>query len=488
MSFIYDDPKLVDKLLLDALNWHFKFTKEGQAAVADEEEQNRNVLLGMIKNLQSQLDPNKASAAQVSWEGDHRPTMDSSTLESLGDLVKWMGDNKITINGQRVVFPGNENPNQKGWILYRLETHTAAPEQRGAAPGGFFVNPELLKSYVQQLQAYQQQNPNKTMQFQLGNIIREISTDLGVNISHQYQAPEKTLRDTEVLDNVPQLFSTVEHSGYGGDVPLTYGDLKDELTFNAWLKGKGIQWSGEIEGKPARVPAGAPGFDACGVLKILMYRATHQMATDQESKNKSQLYARQVSVVAKAYNCDLSGVSSGAGAGGATQQQQGGAAAGNQQALVNEIVDGLPLALQNIDFSRINTFFDKITQLMGNNPTVMSYISNTKGLMQKASALTVNNDSFVQLGISPQAVVNMLKPNARTGYPAANFFGFVSILDQIVDNVRAVVGYFMAAYASKVTDQQRAFIYGQIGRRPDDSSIYSRNIEYLNNWQRTSTR
>lgn len=477
MSIIYSDANLIDKLLLDALNFEFKFTKEGQAAVANEQAQNRSVLLGMLKNLESQMDPNKDATPQISWEGDHKPTMDSSSLESLGDLVRWLVDNKITINGARVAYGADQNPNQKAWILYHLETHVATPDERGATPGGFYVNPELLKTYVRQLQAYESQNPNKTMRFQLGNVIREISTDLGVQVG-QYQAPEKSLRDTEVLDNVPQVFVSVQSSGYGGDIPLTYGDLKDDMTFNSWLKNKGIEWAGQLDGKPARIAAGAPGFNACGVLSILMYRATHQMATDQASKDKSQIYARQVAAVAKASNCDLSGQT-------AVTQQQGGS---QTQNLIEEVVDGLPLALQNIDFNRIRTFFSKISQLMGNSPSVTAHIQSAEDLMNKTSALTKGNDTFFQLGISPQAVVNMLKPNERTGYPAANFFTFVQNLDQIVDEVRFVVNYFMAAYASKVTDQQRAFIFGQVGRRPDDSSIYSRNIEYLNNWQRTSTK
>jgi len=147
----------------------------------------------------------------------------------------------------------------------------------------------------------------------------------------------------------------------------------------------------------------------------------------------------------------------------------------------------LPLQLQNIDFNRIRTFMGKMEQLMGNSPTVTNYISSTNELMNKATALTKSADTFFQLGISPTAVVNMLKPNEK-GYAAANFFSLVQLLDQIVDNVRAIVGYFMSAYASKVTDQQRAFIYGQIGRRPDDTSIYSRNIEYLNQLMNTSHR
>jgi len=486
MTFIHDDQKLVAKLLSDALDYQFKFTKRGQ----DVMQQARANLLAMVKSLETQLDPNQAQTTQIAWEGDQQPTLASPNLESLGDLVHWLVENKITVNGQRVAYAVNEKPTQSGYVFYRLETHAATPEQRGQEPNGYYVNPKLLQAYIGQLQAYEAQNPNLTMRFQLGRLIEEANQDLGTNISAQYQAPEKVLRDTVVLDNVPDTFVNVQSSGYGGDVPLTYGDLKDDMSFNSWLKTKNIQFLGQADGKTSKIPFGAPGFDECAVLKILMYRATHQSYTSVEEKENSQIYARQLSNVAKAVNCDLSGQAAAPGAAapqGGTQEVATSLSGNQLQNIINEIVDTLPLQLQNIDFNRIRTFMGKMEQLMGNSPTVTNYISSTNELMNKATALTKSADTFFQLGISPTAVVNMLKPNEK-GYAAANFFSLVQLLDQIVDNVRAIVGYFMSAYASKVTDQQRAFIYGQIGRRPDDTSIYSRNIEYLNQLMNTSHR
>lgn len=488
MSFIYDDPNLVIKLMSNALDYQFKFTKRGQDAMA----QARANLLAMVKNLQTKLDPNQSATPQISWEGDQQPTLASPNLESLGDFVHWLTQSKIMMSGQRIAYDNSEVTGQPpaGWILYRLETHAATPDQRGADPGGFYVNPKLLETYITQLQSYESQNPNKTMRFQLGRLIEEANQDLGTNVNSTYQAPEKILRDTVVLDNVPDTFVNIQSSGYGGDVPLTYGDLKDEMTFNSWLKNKGIQFLGQVGGKSSKIPFGAPGFDSCTVLKVLMYRATHKAYISTEEKEQSQIYARQVSNIAREVNCDLSGQAAQPGSadrqGGQNQDAGSKELSGNQlQSIINEIVDSLPLQLQNIDFNRIKTFEGKMAQLMSNNPTVINYISSTNGLMDKATALTKSGDTFFQLGISPTAVVNMLKPNAQ-GFAAANFFSLVQLLDQVVDNVRAMVGYFMSAYASKVTDQQRAFIYGQIGRRPDDTSIYSRNIEYLNQLMQTS--
>ena len=131
MTFIHDDQKLVAKLLSDALDYQFKFTKRGQ----DVMQQARANLLAMVKSLETQLDPNQAQTTQIAWEGDQQPTLASPNLESLGDLVHWLVENKITVNGQRVAYAVNEKPTQSGYVFYRLETHAATPEQRGQEPG-----------------------------------------------------------------------------------------------------------------------------------------------------------------------------------------------------------------------------------------------------------------------------------------------------------------------------------------------------------------
>src|SRR5581483_3004553 len=157
MSFIYEDTNLIDQLLQSGLEHAIKFTKKGQSAVAAVQQDRAN-LLGLIRNLQDQLNPAGAhrdpnAGPLISYEGDTKPTIDSRTLESLGDLVKWLDANKVTVNNQRVVYGPTENPNDQNYVFYRLQTHMADPTQRNQQSDGFYVNLPLLKSYVVQLQA-----------------------------------------------------------------------------------------------------------------------------------------------------------------------------------------------------------------------------------------------------------------------------------------------------------------------------------------------
>jgi hypothetical protein len=495
MSFIQQDQNLIDQLLKSALEFETKFTKQGQEA-ANNTQQATTALQTQIKNLQDQInpsgvakDPNATPTISHAGDASTAPELKSENLEGLGALTSWLVNNAITVDGQRVAYDIRQDPKSENYQLYQLEPNAGLLEvqDRSKATQGYFVDPALLNKYLVSLQAYVAKNPNQPLQVQLTKIVQEANKDLGANIKEQYQAPEKALSDNVVLDDVPKDLMDTRSSLIGGGVPLTYGDIKDDQTFNKWLNDHSI--SIKVGDKQAMI--NNPDFDKRGVLNILFERARFKVsrATDEESKEKATIYARQVQSIASQNNFHL-----GANP-GSSSDMQGGNQKSNQQNqqnqntsansanLIKEIVDTLPLALQNIDFNRIREFFGKMAQLMSNNPTVMSYISNTEQLMQKTSALTANQDTVFQLGISPESLARMF---ADQKTPGKVFYPFVQLLDTIIDNVRAVINYFVSQYGNQINDSQRALVYGQIGRRPDDSSIYSRNVEYLANWMKTS--
>jgi hypothetical protein len=319
------------------------------------------------------------------------------------------------------------------------------------------------------------------MQKQLSHIIQDANQQLGLQINPGYTAPERALADATVLDNLPHVIN-LKYPTQGGNIPLTYGDLKDDTTFNAWLNRNNIALDTNEEGGP--VLMNNPRFDIKKILQAIILRAqfTDSRALDAASKERAAMYKRQADriaaqIVGNATGTPPSGQSAAQPAG-----QQGGQQSTQMQNLTTEIVSSLPLALQNVDFSRIRDFFGKISQLMGNNSTVAGYISKTEDLMKQTSALTENNDTFFQLGISPSALANMFKDKQT---PGREFYTVVHLLDQIVDNVRAVVGYFQSQWNNNLSSDQRALVFGQTGKRPDDNSIYRRNIEYIQQWAQT---
>jgi uncharacterized FlaG/YvyC family protein len=520
MSFIFQDSDLIDRLLHSALSHQLKFTKQGQAV-----EQNRNAMLGHLRALQDQFfnaagppDPN--AGPTISHKGN--ASLGSPQLESLGDLVQWLANNETRINDQVIAYPTKPADDQN-YVPYRLETHLTSPQQRGQEPGLLYVDPNLLQQYLVTLQASEAEKPNDIFKKQLDFIIEDANKSLGLHIDPDYKAPEKVLPDNAVLDHLPHTFN-VKVPLQGGDVPFTYGDSKDITTLNAWLSRNNI---GLDLGDRNPVGVNNPRFDVKQIVNSIVQRAQFLASRATPlTKDLADYYVRQtgrlqqqVPVATNAPGAPgITSPDNPAGQAGQTapgsqnqsqtgqtssnqtnqsfnqgnqgnqENQENGQSTGNLQNLIDDITDTLPLSLQNIDFARIKEFFGKVAQVMSNNSTVMSYIQQVDRLIKQATDLTENGDTFFQLGISPTSLVNMLKDPRQPGKFKASYFPtLVSLLRQIVDGTRAVLGYFMSAHMNHLNSSQRAYLFGQIGKRPDDSSIYSRNVEYLNQWMMTPT-
>lgn len=491
MSFIYEDPELIDKLVFSGLDYVVKFTKKGQAAAAAVQQDRAN-LLTHIKNLQSQLQ----DTPTISHEGEDtaKPQLVDKNLESLGDLVQWLVANKITVNGGRVAYGKDEKPpgDGKGWIPYDLETHKTTVDQRGAAPDTFKVQPALLKTFIVSLQAQAANSDNqamkKWMNFKLGQLIQEANRDLGTEIDTKYQAPEN-IRDNDVLDRIPQNLVDANTSVTGGNIAFTYADSKDYMSFNKFLSDNNISMK-DAGPQGQQLGFNHPKYNRCGILNILMARAKYkyQAARSVDEKNLSTIYMRQVSTIAEQVpgGCDLSGRGEKGSAdmqGGQGHGQQG--AGGNQDELITQIINDLPLQQADVNFDRIRRFMESLGKLMGNNPTINTLIQQTNNMMVEVSTKYMDAPETVfQLGISPEALVGKFKEKQ---FPGRYFPRVVQLLDQIVDNTASLVRYFLSAYSRPLSQrpEELQYIYGQIGNAPGDESIYNDNVRALNDWART---
>jgi hypothetical protein len=484
MSFIFDDPNLIDQLVISGLLHEVKFSKKGQAAAAAADQDRAN-LLALVNNLQTQLsqpaaaqDPN--AGPTISHEGGgENIDLGSQQLESLGDVIKWLSDNKVTADGTRVAY--DVDPNNDDYMPYRLGTHVAGPEERGKALGRFYVHPEALKKFLVWLQALENKNPNPIMQVQVGKLIQDANQQLGAKINPNYQAPERVLADATVLDNVPDQFVSVQSSSYGGDVPLTYGDVKDITSFNKWLNDHAITFRTVMKNdngadKQVDVNSTNPLFNRAAVLKILVARANAklQTATDPAAKEAASIYARQVGrLVAQAGGSAQSGTNQ------SGQSQANPAAIGPAAAqAANTVAQSLPLTQQSVDFNKIRDFLTQVKALMPNDPTVPQVAENTEQLMSQISSQTTHQYRVFPLGVNQQSIANMF---ADKHIPA----NFGAALAQIVDNVRDVILAFYSEYGTRITDEGRSHLFGQVGKRPSDNSTYSSNIEYIGNYTST---
>lgn len=136
------------------------------------------------------------------------------------------------------------------------------------------------------------------------------------------------------------------------------------------------------------------------------------------------------------------------------------------------VVEALPLSLQAVRFGAIDDFLLLYAPFARNHSTVMSYVHKTEQLMKQITNMSSNKDTIFQLGVNQQAVASMF-PDHRI--PA----NFGLMLAQIVNNVREVIGYFYSQCGKQMDQNERDDVLVQIGERPGENSIYSKNIEWI---------
>jgi hypothetical protein len=470
MSFILQDHQLLDKLLFYALEHQLKFTKQGQDLTA-----NRDLLLRHLQDLQAQLKPTNPNAGPaISYKGS--TALGSPQLESLGDLIQWLATNESKIDGQIIAYPTKPSDDEQ-YIPYKLETHITTLQQRGQEPGTLYVNPSLLQKYIVYLQATEAQHPNLIMQKQLSFIIKDANQTLGLQINPVYQVPPKVLPDTTVLDNLPQTFNPAAPY-QGGTIPITYADVKDATTLNAWLTRNNIGF--QVDPQKAPVKIQDPTFDIKSIVRSIIQRATllASRAPDLQTKEHSEIYARQANQIATQVSGDVTTESSSNSPTNPTAQKP---STLNADQATLEAVQTLPFASRDINFDRIRSFFEKVQPALGHDPRVIKLINDTTQLMQQVNSRVTAPDIF-PMGLRPADFVRQFK-NQQT--PGSEYYGILKNLAQIINNTRMVAEYFWYQKGSKLSNQ-RSYFMGQIGETPEDDSLYNQNMESLQDLNRVA--
>ena len=481
MSFIFDDQNLIEQLLSSGLQDELKFTKKGQAA-AGATDQNRATLLQHIKNLQDQLQPSgvvKDPNAGPTISHNGATALGSPQLESLGDLVQWLANNGSKVDGQ-LVASAAKPADDENYTLYKLETHTNTPQQRGQDPAGLYVNADLLKKYITSLQAEETSHPNAIFQKELSSLIEDANQALGLNIPVQYQAPEKVLPDAAIVDNVPQIIDP-NNLAATGNIPLTYGDLKNTTAFTAWLS----KFNVSVKGNPVYVKN--PNYDFKKVVDAIVARAQYLItrAVDVASKEGAEIYARAASALSGMFGegktspaTSVDGSEYGQPQRGVADQQGGpnhGQGGPNAAQAVAEAVAALPFASRDINFDRIKSFFQAVRSAVGNDPRVNNLIAGTIGPMNNANAIVSAPDIF-PLGGAPEDFARQFKDQQT---PGRHYFDLIKYLYQVISNARMVAEYFWYLKGSKYPEYKDQLI-GQIGETPQDDSLYQQNVQSLN--------
>lgn len=382
MSFIHDNPWLVNQLLEAAFDSEKKLSKQGQAAPVKTQEQPAvSGLKSILTNLRDQITPG-TGPNDISHETGGADVF-SHNMDSMGDFVQWLASNGTKIGAQAIVYPGTQQRPSEEYGYFKIEpgTEIIVPIRTSdRTVVGYWINPTALKNYLVSLQSDPKLKNNVMFQVQLLKLIQDANKQLDLDVSEQYKEPEKALPDTTVADTTTQLLDPTRWSGQG-TIPLTLGDLKDSTTLNSWLSSKNIGLN--IGGHSGGMMINHPEFDHCAVLKILNQRAAFNAsrATSADAKAVAAAYAQKVKGIATEIQCDL-----GAGAqdpnAKSTQQGQGELGAASPQ-ILQQLSSLRPFDANVVSFPEIKKFVD-LYATYANNPMVTQQASNINQYMETA--------------------------------------------------------------------------------------------------------
>lgn len=482
MSFIFEDQDLISQLLQSGAGYELEFTKKGQAATQAEQQATAdyNNMQLLLQNLQREITP-PATDQEDAWAG--LPPIKSSNMDSLGDFIEWLNANNV----RNVVVPaGEQGKPGEGFFLAKIEpgTKIVVPmvQNDPNAREVFWINMDALKQYLNYLLGVTKKlidagKPNVLFSVQLSKLIQDANRHMfQTPLSEQYQV---TVPDNTLLDSLPNPLDP-KNPNAQGTIPLLYSNLQD---FNSFCQKSNIGWTDQkltINNAPDK-------FDICGAINVLFTRAKVRNRTASNDlvpntkltqKQLANAYLVGVEKMAQGMNCSLTG---GGGSGGASGGGEGATSGAQVQAALGHILSagGAPLSLDSIDFNRINTYFDQLSQLAGSPAmaSVPSIIESTKAMMQQATGATQNKITVFGLGVSPQTFANYIGGPK----PGDAYLPVLRVLDQIVDNVASSLNALRSAYRTQIESSPawEQVMGGQIGRYENDNSIYQRNVVQL---------
>jgi hypothetical protein len=405
MSFVYDTRLLRELLKIGQQG------QQGQPPVDDDAKRRAaNRVQMLVDDLQKQMTPPQTPEEQstaVSFQQDPAnpnataPKLFSTNMETLGALVAWCAQNKITVGGQRIAYNLGEQPPGDDWVLYKLEPNSGLleVESRETVKRGFYINNALLVTFIQSRLAALQKKPNKVEEVMLGMRIDEANKLLGTNINKQYSEP---VNEEDAVDNLPPVLD-VKNWGQTGSIPLKLKDVKAIPALKQFLSRAQIVLR-DRKGHDFRSDD-MQNFNICSILTVLALRAANM--AQGETSGKQKTYVERVAQLQQQANC-------------ASQQgqgDQGGGGVGGNPQLLQQLTTLRPFNAQYVSFPEIRKWLETYASY-ANDPDVTDTGENIKGYMDSfkeksnsaADTIQLNNldtNRFKSMLKNPADAVNM---------------------------------------------------------------------------------
>lgn len=485
MSFLYENDVFA-KLIVDS------FIKEAQQVQLADTNQIAKKLVARLSGELAGVSSDKATGAGLKLEN----------LQSLGKLLQFLDENQIKFNGNRVVYNQAELQGLADDVKDKLSpvsinvSRDALTRQWNQAD--FYTNLDSLVGYVKYLQQKSNDEKNPVLQVMVGKLVdqvNQVKPDSGLS-----RKPKSTpgqpneLPDDTVIDGFgAKVFDIKNPSGDRGNIALTAKDLKTKESLNAWLQQNPEAQVALYDDKNQRTlfRYTDPSIDLnkawTNIINTIFARAQRlaQLAKSPEETKKFNYYVKKLT--------DLGGAAASTPVADqkspdqAVDKKNDKAPAGsNEPAMsaalaqnLNHALSALPLSLREINLDDIQSFYRLVEPVFTGDRAarLQSYVADAESKINVLKRMMRYNDAIYPLGVAPKQFASRLKQ------PTTTYLAALDRLTEIVDLTRQVMAELYSAYGrqlSAINQNQVAILLGQIGRNRSDNSIYSRNIEDLN--------
>jgi hypothetical protein len=429
-------------------------------------------------------------------------------LQSLGKLLQFMSNNKLKLDGSRISYTeadvnalSEEERNQLSPITVNLSRDAASRKWNTA---DYYTRLPLLIRYVSYLREKAQalkksgDAQGKILEVMVGKLIDSINAikpDSGLSRTPKSQPdkPNEMPSDTIVDTFGTKIFDNNNPYSDKGSIGLTSKDLDSKESLNSWLKQspEATVLFGQQSNKFSD-----PETNHCTIINVLYKRAYNlvRTASSPEESKKYNFYLNKITQLGPSFTdpsgkaCSIGSAGTGGGVNnkhnffGPTGSPGEGSdrKTGVSSQILEQIIQTLPFDIQDIDFTRIKSFFANYARLTSsvNSQQAITSMGTALTAMSTASSLTLTgNQQTFRITRNVQELATWLKPPAGN-----NALSFLYNLQQIITETGKVVGMFYNEYARTLysgdrvtlTSEQKALVEAQyLG----GNSIYSQNLE-----------
>lgn len=474
MSFIFEDKKLLEKLLKNA---------QAQPPVAKAPppvtedtlsgyEAAKRFLFGLQKDLGDVAAPD--AGAPISTEGEPDPRLLKSfpkDVRSIGDFLIWAAKAKLTWNGKRIAWlpeeidqPPITPEKQQAWVFQSYPTDRDDRSiDRKPKTVTAYADKDNLVGYLSYLRDTPEVQSNEVAKFMIGSIIGQANGYLRMKGENPIdtktpEKPKDALDPNMIIDILPEVLdpsnpkaglNSHPYTGYLAAKKdelnwLQVSDLKDQSSFYAWLRNR--QMKQPAKDKPntfETVGLLDVNSDKCLGIHLLYQRAIELKGVAAADDSFVRGYSKGAALYLEAvttFGRQLSGldgkpcsvVRAGTDNVQTTPQNQSTTQTQYDPAAAQKVVAALPLRVEVLDFNKINEFFNEYRKM---NPDVDQWAYPAQTAMDDALALMLPQAAAgrrISLMAGPSEVIRWLKP---PGPGESNYMPFLNALSSVLDSV-----------------------------------------------------